>query len=463
MVLQAGTTFGNYRIVRLIGEGGFGQVYLAENPLINRRAAIKVLHPSMAADTELLRRFLNEARAASAIHHPNIIEVFDAGGTAEGAPYILMEFLEGESLQACLARVGSLALPRALDIANQAGSALAAAHFAGIVHRDLKPENLFLVSSHEAPGGELVKILDFGIAKIKNSGQAGNTQGTRSGLIMGSPAYMSPEQCKDSADVDLRSDIYSFAIIVYEMLAGRPPHVAATGTELLVLHLTETPLPLRTFAPNVPAYIEAAVMRALARQREDRFQSVGDLLDALNQRTAVADVTPRRFAERPAGASISASAAPTTAPSVTTLSQVAGDVDTDASPVAGRSRRWLALAGAGVVLAGIVGLLLLRPHRSAEPQATPAGAVALTGTVVAPPLVPPAPRPAVLPTVPDAGPAPDASPVKSERMTKVANAPSDEARGRQRMRGSKRSANVPARPVTPPSPAKRSEDNVAGF
>jgi serine/threonine protein kinase len=282
-VLQSGQIFGNFRIVRLIGEGGFGEVYLAENPLIGRRVAVKVLHAALAQDPELVRRFLNEARAASAIHHPNIVEVFDAGGTSEGAPYILMEFLEGVSLQERLADRGRFALPQVLDIASQAGSALDAAHAAGIVHRDLKPENLFLVPDADLPGGERVKVLDFGIAKMKHGGGTGGTVRTQRGLIMGSPAYMSPEQCKDSADVDLRSDIYSFATILYEMLAGRTPHVAATGTELLVMHLTETPLPLRELVADVPARVEAAIMRALARAREARFGSMADFLNALRE------------------------------------------------------------------------------------------------------------------------------------------------------------------------------------
>ena len=175
MALPAGHLFGNFRIVRLLGEGGFGEVYLAENPLIERRAAVKVLHKALAQDSDLVRRFLNEARAASAIRHRNIIEVFDAGVTPEGAPYILMEFLEGVSLQKRLADKGRLALPQTLEIARQAGSALAAAHAVGIVHRDLKPENLFLVPEPGAPGGERVKILDFGIAKIRSGGGTGGT------------------------------------------------------------------------------------------------------------------------------------------------------------------------------------------------------------------------------------------------------------------------------------------------
>jgi serine/threonine protein kinase len=146
------------------------------------------------------------------------------------------------------------------------------------VHRDLKPENLFLVPDAGAPGGERVKILDFGIAKIRRAGGTGGTLRTQTGLIMGSPAYMSPEQCKDSADVDLRSDIYSFAIIVYEMLAGRTPYVAASGTEMLLMHLTGTPPPLRELVADLPAHVEAAIKRALARARADRFDSMASFV-----------------------------------------------------------------------------------------------------------------------------------------------------------------------------------------
>ena len=281
MALQAGHLFGNYRIVRLLGEGGFGEVYLAENPLIQRRAAVKVLHKSLAEDSVSVRRFLNEARAASAIRHGNIIEVFDAGVTPDGAPYILMEFLEGVSLHKRLAEKGRLTLPQTLEIARQAGSALAAAHTAGIVHRDLKPENLFLVPDPGAPGGERVKILDFGIAKIRHSSDTDGTSRTQSGLIMGSPSYMSPEQCRDSADVDLRADVYSFAILIYKMLAGRTPYVGASGTEMLLKHLSETPPLLREWVPDVPAHVEAAVMRGLARARTDRFDSMASFVGAL--------------------------------------------------------------------------------------------------------------------------------------------------------------------------------------
>ena len=374
MTLQAGQLFGNYRIVRLIGEGGFGEVYLAENSLIERRAVVKVLHPALAQDAELVRRFLNEARAASAIRHPNIIEVFDAGGTPEGAPYILMEFLEGVSLQTRLAERVRLAVSEALEIASQSGSALAAAHAAGIVHRDLKPENLFLVPDPSAPGGERVKILDFGIAKIKHGSKTGGTRRTQAGLVMGSPAYMSPEQCTDSSDVDLRSDIYSFATIIYEMLAGRPPYVAATGTALLVMHLTETPRPLRALAGNVPAHVEAAIARALARARDDRFDSIASFLRALR-----GDAEPSvsaHSARRPAGGTRRAIAVKrnATLAGTTTFSRATGELAaadiTVAISTATRPRRWALFSLGGAIVASLVFVVMSRPSRAPAPGET---------------------------------------------------------------------------------------------
>ena len=382
MPLEAGQLFGNYRVVRLLGEGGFGEVYLAENPLIERRAAVKVLHTALARDAELVRRFLNEARAASAIRHRNIIEVFDAGVTAEGAPYILMEFLEGVSLQKRLADRGRLPLAQALEIARQAGSALAAAHAAGIVHRDLKPENLFLVPDAAAPGGERVKILDFGIAKIKRAGGTGGTMRTQAGLIMGSPAYMSPEQCKDSADVDLRSDIYSFAIIIYEMLAGQTPYLAGSGTEMLIMHLTATPAPVRELAADVPVQVEAAIERALSRSRDERFESIASFMGALRgEAGAVALERPSQSSdEMPAvGASPrSASDRTAAAPSKTTFSHATGEVRAadgeDVLLQASRTPRWPLYAGGGTAAVGLMLFLLLRPSHEVAPQATPATA-----------------------------------------------------------------------------------------
>jgi len=282
MAVVAGQSFGNFQVVRLLGEGGFGEVYEAENPFLQRRAAIKVLHTAMVQDAELVRRFLNEARAASAIRHPNIIDVFDAGVTPEGEPYILMEFLAGDSLQKVLLERGRIPLRTVQEIARQAGSALSAAHSADIVHRDLKPENLFLIPDEGMPLGFRIKVLDFGIAKVKHRDDENSTLKTQAGLLMGSPAYMSPEQCRDSSDVDLRTDIYSLAIMVYEMLAGVPPFASKSATEMLVLQITADPPPLRQHVPDLPDYVEQAVMRALAKDRELRYGSVDYFVGALH-------------------------------------------------------------------------------------------------------------------------------------------------------------------------------------
>jgi serine/threonine-protein kinase len=282
MAVVAGQSFGNFQVVRLLGEGGFGEVYEAENPFLQRRAAIKVLHTGMVQEPELVRRFLNEARAASAIRHPNIIEVFDAGVTPEGEPYILMEFLEGDSLQKILLERGRIPLRTVQEIARQAGSALSAAHAAGIVHRDLKPENVFLIPDEAMPMGFRVKVLDFGIAKVKHRDDQNSTLKTQAGLLMGSPAYMSPEQCRDSSDVDLRTDIYSLAIMIYEMLSGLPPFASKSATEMLVMQITAEPPPLRQHVPDLPEYIEQSVMRALAKDREARFANVDYFVGALH-------------------------------------------------------------------------------------------------------------------------------------------------------------------------------------
>jgi len=374
MALQAGRLFGNYRVVRLIGEGAFGEVYLAENPHLERRAAIKVLRPLLAQDAELVRRFFNEARAASAIRHPSIIDVFDAGETPEGAPYILMEFLEGASLKKRLKEVGRFSVAQALELASQAGSALAAAHAIGIVHRDLKPENLFLVPDANAPSGERVKILDFGIAKVKHGGGTAESFRTETGLIMGSPTYMSPEQCKDSADVDLRADIYSLATIIYEMMAGRPPYQAATGVELLLMHLTDRPRPLRALVPHVPVHVQAAVMRALHQERSERFDGVPVFLAALTRGPGggPTETLPGEYALATEPKEVPHIDAEVAVPGPGTFSlanaQVGEDAGTQTVKVRRSWRRSLGFATGGlVVLAFVLLVLFRRGHDSAPP------------------------------------------------------------------------------------------------
>src|SRR5207245_1864969 len=201
-----GQQFGNYRVLSLLGEGGMGAVYLAEHPGIGRRVAVKVLHKQYTTDEQLLGRLLNEARAANAIRHPNIIEILDSGMRPDGTPFLVMELLEGESLGARIRRVGRLPIREAVEFTYQTASALGAAHKKGIVHRDLKPDNLFVVADPHGVLPERIKVLDFGIAKLQQP-QPGDSVKTRTGTLMGTPIYMSPEQCRGTRTVDHRSDI----------------------------------------------------------------------------------------------------------------------------------------------------------------------------------------------------------------------------------------------------------------
>ncbi len=477
MALQAGRLFGNYRVVRLIGEGAFGEVYLAENPLIERRAAIKVLRPLLAQDAELVRRFFNEARAASAIRHPSIIEVFDAGETPEGFPYILMEFLEGKSLKKRLAEAGRLSVAEALEIAGQAGSALAAAHAIGIVHRDLKPENLFLVPDAGAPSGARVKILDFGIAKVKHGvGPAGSIR-TETGLIMGSPTYMSPEQCKDSADVDLRADIYSLATIVYEMMAGRPPYVGATGVELLLMHLSETPRPLRELAPHVPDHVQDAVMRALHQERSERFDGIPGFLRALTQGIGGAHtatpVSGNALAAGPGSGSDVDRAVAVPAPSTFSPSnaEVVAESGSSTYRTARSLQRWLVLTSGGLIVIAFALLLLFRHGQHTSPTVAPG--VTATPTVAVVPIHSPPKQaaPAVLAGKADAG----AKPLATSEIPRDDNA--HHAVAATRRTAKQRQATPRARPSSiehastvsrhrfhaTPSAAPPEQEDVAGF
>jgi len=406
MVVAAGQSFGNFQVVRLLGEGGFGEVYEAENPYLQRRAAIKVLHTGMVQDPELVRRFLNEARAASAIRHPNIIDVFDAGVTPEGEPYILMEFLDGDSLQKAILQQGRMPLRAVQEVARQAGSALAAAHAAGIVHRDLKPENLFLIKDAAMPLGFRVKVLDFGIAKIKPRGdERGSTQKTQTGMLMGSPAYMSPEQCRDSSDVDLRTDIYSLAIIVYEMLGGVGPFTSNSATEMLVMQMSSAPPPLRQHVPDVPEHVEQAVMRALAKDREVRYGTIeqftgallGDNSSPAAQGSATATAGGRQRTPSPVAlGSLSSrfglTSAPATSPSITTLSRATGEVRTAPESAEGdldlesvRPKHWPVFLVLGVVAAAAGLFLVLRPATHTTPVRVSESSVAKSTPVAATP------------------------------------------------------------------------------
>ena len=277
-----GLKINNYEIKALLGQGGMGAVYVAEHPVLDRRVAVKVLKRELAEDETLVARFVNEAKAAATIRQPNVIEVFDVGVLADGLPYLMMELLEGETLGQRLDRERRLPVRDAIALACQSAAALDAAHRLGIVHRDLKPDNLFLVPDAAFAGGTRVKILDFGIAKLKRDLGGGSFR-THTGSLMGTPPYMSPEQCRGISDeIDHRSDVYALGIILHEMLAGAPPFLSEGFGDILMMHITRPPRPLREIDPELHPAVEAVVLRALEKDRERRFASMAVMKNALH-------------------------------------------------------------------------------------------------------------------------------------------------------------------------------------
>ncbi|MGK3960183.1 protein kinase [Sorangium sp. So ce118] len=268
-----------YAIHRLLGQGGMGAVYEARHTGTGRRVAVKVIL-GQAADEELVRRFQREARAVGAVESEHIAQVFDTGRDREtGAPYIAMEFLEGEDVQSLIGRLGPLPVDLALRIGLQACLGLERAHEAGIVHRDIKPANLFL--ARKQGGQRLIKLLDFGIAKVADN-SLGNGGMTKSGTMLGSPLYMSPEQARGSGAVDARSDIWSLGISLYHALSGQRPNEHLTGLGELVLAICTTPVRwLQEVAPWVPPEVAHVVHRALAIDPAGRTASAAELAAAL--------------------------------------------------------------------------------------------------------------------------------------------------------------------------------------
>src|SRR6202167_4545930 len=278
MALAAGTILGQCEIPSPLGAGGMGEVYRAHDTRLNREVAIKVLPESVSSDPERLRRFEQEARAAAALNHPNILAVYQMA-THEGVSYMVPELLEGETLRERLRR-GAIPLRNAIDYGVQIARGLAAAHEKGIVHRDLKPENLFLTRDGR------VKILDFGLAKLalpqttSTDEKTVTLQGTEPGAVMGTVGYMSPAQVRGQA-ADHRSDIFAFGTILYEMVTGERTFRKSTSAETMTAILNEDPPPISQVVPNTPPGLQRVVHRCLEKTPEQRFHSAHDLAFAL--------------------------------------------------------------------------------------------------------------------------------------------------------------------------------------
>jgi len=289
-MIDIGQTIGNYKITGKLGEGGMGVVYLAEHPVIGKKVALKAIHPELSRNSEVVARFMTEAKAVNQIGHEHIVDIADFGTTPDGEFYFIMEYLQGESLADRLKRERLIPEPRALMIAAQVADALGASHRHHIVHRDLKPENIFLIQ--RAGSEEFVKILDFGLAKlIQDDDRAFHK--TRTGSVMGTPYYMSPEQCEGRDLIDSRSDIYSLGVILFELLSGKVPFGGEGYGEIIVKHVTHPPPSVRKIVPDLSIAAEQIIYRALAKNREDRFQSMEEFREAL--------LDPESYVEGPAG------------------------------------------------------------------------------------------------------------------------------------------------------------------
>lgn len=281
-----GTQVGPFLLKRVLGEGGMGSVYEAENKALGRRVAIKIMKPAYASDPEALSRLFNEARAVNLIEHPGLVQITEFGTLPDGSAYLVMELLKGDTLSARLRRSGGrLAERPALAIASQLASVLAAAHEKDIVHRDLKPSNVMLVGDMMVAGGERVKLLDFGIAKLSKGAAQELDPQTRVGTLLGTPRYMSPEQCRGLPDIDGKSDVYSLGVMLYEMLTGQMPFKTHTEVALVAAHIYEEPTPLREVAPNVSMVICSLVDKMLRKAKAER-PSMIEVAKTISERTS---------------------------------------------------------------------------------------------------------------------------------------------------------------------------------
>jgi serine/threonine-protein kinase len=355
-----------YHVTKKLGEGGMGQVYLAEHVKMGRRSAIKVMNPAMVHDPDAVARFNREAANASRITHPNVCAIYDFGETSDGLIYLAMEFIEGEPLTDLLKREESLPVGRAVGIFAQVADALQAAHDLGIVHRDLKPDNIMMARGRS--GADVVKVVDFGIAKAMSGDDSQKV--TKTGLVVGTPEFMSPEQLAGD-QVDGRTDIYALALVFYKMLTGKLPFDANTVQEMMVKRLTDTPLTLAAARPtvNYPAGLQATLDAALARDPVERYQSAAKFASDV---AAVAGT----------GRGAAAAPMPATRADVDGKTQLLSPARPPAPAVAAKRRPILPFALGAIVLVGVGGgyALLGRsndtrtaavPETGAAPDTTP--------------------------------------------------------------------------------------------
>ena len=436
-----------YRIVRLIGEGGMGAVYEGENIRIHRRVAIKVLHASVAGMADVVARFEREAQAAGRIGSEHIVEVLDLGSLASGDRYMVMEFMDGDSLSQRIRQRGRMHPSELYPIARQLLDALTAAHNAGIVHRDLKPDNVFLLRSRRSQA-DFVKLLDFGISKF--GGTSSGLSMTRTGAVMGTPYYMAPEQAKGSREVDHRVDLYAIGVILYEALAGQVPFLADTFNELLFKIVLEQPPPLAELAPDLDPGFAQIVAKAMAREPAERFQTAHELQQALDDWAARMGFSAHSTGAYPASSVAGAPPARTpietkplaATPGIWSSTSAGGEPAPD-KPKPSRAGLIASIAAIAVV-AGGSGVFMLVSGKSATPAPS---SVANSG-----PEAPPSALPAPTPPAPAASVEVSKPPPVVELSAPAAPPPPNTARVVRAIQPAPRAAATPAKPAPAPTP-----------
>ncbi|HET7538616.1 MAG TPA: protein kinase [Polyangiaceae bacterium] len=417
-----------YRVERLVGRGGMGSVFQATHLGIGRRVALKVLELSASPEVEVIMRFEREAQAAARIGNDHILDIFDFGSLPDGARYIVCEFLDGETLAARLARQ-PMTPAELVPIARQLLNGLSAAHAAGVVHRDLKPDNVFLLR-HKAGWADFVKIIDFGISKFQaTSGDEAGMRMTATGVVMGTPFYLSPEQARGGADIDHRSDVYSVGVIMYEALTGRVPFQAQNFNELIFKIVLEQAPPPHTVAPQVDRNFSNIVSKAMAREPAERYQSAAELCAAIEGWATAAGLSlsgPIISSGKESGRSASGSTPEVVVRSPTPASW--GGTQRESLFVEPRRRTGLIAGAVGLgvmVIAGLAfGLHSLlsfaqeQPSNSSQPSAVVSAPPAPKSPVPEPVLpVEPTPSPVLdlkeFSGLPDAGGLPEAEPPRS--------------------------------------------------
>jgi serine/threonine-protein kinase len=427
-----------YRIVRKIGEGGMGAVYQAEHALIEKKIALKILFQDLTRRPDLIARFLQEAKSASRIGHENVIDISDFGQSPEGLVFIAMEYLDGQDLGRTLKKTGAMDWMRTRPILMQIAKGLRAAHGHGIIHRDMKPENVYLIQKEGRP--DFVKVLDFGIAKIVTDDAGSGPALTQTGMIFGTPEYMSPEQAQGHPP-DHRVDVYAVGCIMYHMLTGSVPFTADNFMGILTKHLLEPVVPPRKRRPDLDILpdVEAICMKALEKDREKRFPDMDAFYRALGaaggmpfepSQVFVPPRTPKASLKYPtlAAANLEARESRTAIAASSGTFEDERPVRADEAPAGSRKPMMIALVVGGVALAAVGAVLALRP--SSKPAA-PEAAVATKPAAVAAPAtpLPAAPAEAAKPAAAEAPAATEtAKPSRSSRRHRSSESQGDDVK-----------------------------------